>query len=101
MLISNSLKYVSKSLTFGPKLQFHYFKPTLSAILLRFQRLKKINVRFFILSYSSKNKQLDEIGEKQLSVFGTRRGHICPLVHVPLMLTYDNMNKNSHLIKLL
>ena len=28
--------------------------------------------------------QLDEIGEKQLSVFGSRGGQICPLMHVPL-----------------
>ena len=27
---------------------------------------------------------MDEIGEKQLSVFGSRGGHICPLMHVPL-----------------
>ena len=28
--------------------------------------------------------QLDEIGEKQLSIFGSRGGQICPLMHVAL-----------------
>ena len=28
--------------------------------------------------------RFDEIGEKQLSVFGSRVGQICPLMHVPL-----------------
>ena len=28
--------------------------------------------------------QSDEIGEKQLSVFGSRGGQICPLMHAPL-----------------
>ena len=28
--------------------------------------------------------QLEEIGEKQLSDFGSRRGQISPLMHVPL-----------------
>ena len=29
--------------------------------------------------------QLDEIGEKQLSVFGSSGGQICPLMHVALL----------------
>ena len=34
--------------------------------------------------------QFGEIGEKQLSVFGSRGGQICPLMHVALCL-YINL----------
>ena len=37
--------------------------------------------------------QLDEIGEKQLSVFGFRGGQVCPLMHVPLS-TYVNFESS-------
>ena len=32
--------------------------------------------------------QLGEIGEKQLSVYGSSGGQICPLMHVPLWNSY-------------
>ena len=35
--------------------------------------------------------QLGEIAEKQLSVFGSRGGQICPLMHVPLCIFYAYM----------
>ena len=34
--------------------------------------------------------QLGEIGEKQLSVFGSRGGQICPLIHIPLCSFFAN-----------
>ena len=37
--------------------------------------------------------QLDETGEKQLSVFGSRGGQICPLMHVPLWHIYKHVTE--------
>ena len=54
MLVSNSLKIGLQSLKFGLNWQFHYFKPTLSAILVTIATGKsKINARILRLGYSS------------------------------------------------
>ena len=39
--------------------------------------------------------QLGEIGEKQLSVFGSRGGKIFPLMHVPFWCVFFKVN-NKH-----
>ena len=44
--------------------------------------------------------QLGEIGEKQLSVFGSRGGQICPLMHVPLSVAVSNESGDIHRAKM-
>ena len=39
--------------------------------------------------------QSNEIGEKQVSVFGSRGGQISPLMHVPLCKMTDRRNKKK------
>ena len=39
--------------------------------------------------------QLGEIGETQLSVFGSRGGQICPLMHVPLWCKVTRIHVHS------
>ena len=38
---------------------------------------------------------MDEIGERQLSVFGSRGGQISPLIHVRLLVTLCNGVRNN------
>ena len=76
------IESVSKSLKFGPKWQLLYFKLILSAI---FVTIAPINWNEFYTTVILLINQLKEIGEKQLSVFGSRGGQISPLMHIPLL----------------
>ena len=73
-----------KSLKFGSKWQFLYFEPILLAIFVSIATEKvKLTPEFYTWAILLIN-QLGEIVEKQLSVFGSRGGQICPLMHIPL-----------------
>ena len=78
-------KSVSKSLQFGLKWQFLYFKPILSAILDTIATGKSKKMPEFYTWAILLTNQLDEIGDKQLSVFGSRGGQNSLLMHVPLL----------------
>ena len=75
---------VSKSLKFGLKWQFLYFKPILSVILVTIATGKSKKMPEFYTWAILLINQKDEIGNKQLSVFGSREGQNSPLMHVPL-----------------
>ena len=73
-----------KSLKFSPNWQFLDLRSILAVIFVTIATIKLKSVPEFYAGTILIVNQLDEIGEKQLSVFGSRGGKISPLMHVPL-----------------
>ena len=77
--------WVSKSLKFGLKWQFLYFKPILLAILVTIATGKsKTNAKILHLGYSSNKTNKMKLVKSNFSVFGSRGGQNSPLMHIPL-----------------
>ena len=64
-------------LKIGLKWQFLFFKPILGVIFVTMATVKLIKCRLLHLGFSSK-QPIKEIGEMQLSVFGSRGGKLAP-----------------------
>ena len=84
VLISNSYKFSLKSLKFGPKWQFLYFKPISLAIFVTIAMVKFKSMLNFNTSVILLINQSNKIREKQFSVLGPRGIQISPLMHIPL-----------------
>ena len=79
------LKMVSQSITFSPKRQFRCFKPILGAIFVTTSTVKHKFMSAFYTWVILLTNQSAELGEKQLSVVGSRGCQISPLLmHVTL-----------------
>ena len=77
-------QYVSQSIQFGPKWQFFCLKPILFAIFVTIATVKVKQTPGFFTWAILLIIQSEEIDEKQLSVFGSRKNQISPLMHVAL-----------------
>ena len=73
-----------KSLKFSQKWQFLYLRSISAAIFVTIATIKLKQILELYTSTILLVDQMDEICEKQLSVFGSRGGQISPLMHVPL-----------------
>ena len=90
--------YTNSSVTclkFAPKWSFSYFQPILAVIFVTIVKLETIP-DLYTLAILVLINQLDEIGEKQLLVFGSRGGQNSPLMHVPICLIAGTFTLTWH-----